>query len=109
MHLQCIEEFFCKNSCATCRIIKKLAAHATDLVVSPYGNYAIQAALEVFGLAHEIQKAAASKIVEGQHVGSFFDVLVCCAVFHLVIHYVAASFSVRCAETASAKDVCLSA
>jgi hypothetical protein len=31
------------------RIIKKLAAHATDLVVSPYGNYAIQAALEAWG------------------------------------------------------------
>jgi hypothetical protein len=31
------------------RIIKKLAAHANDLVVSPYGNYAIQAALEAWG------------------------------------------------------------
>jgi hypothetical protein len=31
------------------RIIKKLSQHAIDLVVSPYGNYAIQAALEAWG------------------------------------------------------------
>jgi hypothetical protein len=30
------------------KIIKKLANHATDLVISPYGNYAIQAAIEAW-------------------------------------------------------------
>jgi hypothetical protein len=31
------------------RLLRKLASHALDLVVSPYGNYAIQAALEAWG------------------------------------------------------------